>query len=169
MLRRSIRIGTNELDGSLHHGRDRTGYVKSPKKVDQGGEMQLLTPDELKRAFPAVEEENMIFRAFLKGLDPDELDKLVHEMQRELFGKADCIACSNCCKVIVPVLSNDDVARIARLLGLSEQDFRTSYLENVDEEWVFNSKPCPFLTEKGCSIYDYRPEMCREYPFTDKD
>jgi Fe-S-cluster containining protein len=128
-----------------------------------------LPPDELKRAFPAIEEENMIFRTFLKGLEPDELDGLVHEMHRELFDKTDCRACSNCCKVIVPALDSDDVERISRLLSISEQDFRKKYLVYNDDGWVFNSKPCPFLTERGCSIYDYRPEICREYPFTDKD
>jgi len=85
------------------------------------------------------------------------------------FDKTDCIACSNCCKLIVPELSNEDAERISRLLGLSEQDFRRSYLDNVDGEWVLNNKPCLFLTEQGCSIHDNRPEMCREYPFTDQD
>jgi Fe-S-cluster containining protein len=49
-----------------------------------------------------------------------------------------------------------------RSLGLSEQDFKTSYLENVDGEWVFNGKPCPFLAEKGCSIYRSLP--LKTYP-----
>ena len=76
---------------------------------------------------------------------------------------------SNCCKVIVPALNDDDVARISRLLGKSEDNFRTVYLENVDDEWMINRKPCPFLTENGCAIYDNRPELCRRYPFTDQN
>jgi Fe-S-cluster containining protein len=28
--------------------------------------------------------------------------------------------------------------------------------------------PCPFLTEKGGSIYDIRPRECRTYPHTNK-
>lgn len=31
-----------------------------------------------------------------------------------------------------------------------------------------NKKPCQFLSDKGCSIYGFRPLSCREYPHTDK-
>ncbi|MCL4514471.1 MAG: YkgJ family cysteine cluster protein [Firmicutes bacterium] len=45
---------------------------------------------------------------------------------------------------------------------------RNKYLKEDGGEWVINSRPCPFLTEQGCSTYYSRPKACREYPFTDK-
>lgn len=108
----------------------------------------------------------MVFRSFLKSLDTDDLDSLINKMDEELFARTDCPNCSNCCKAIVPTLNDDDIARISRFLGLSEEDFKTKYLDEADEEWLINIRPCPFLAEKGCTIYDYRPEVCRNYPFT---
>jgi len=48
-------------------------------------------------------------------------------------------------------------------------EFKYKYLKNDHGEWAIKSSPCPFLTEKGCSIYEHRPQTCREYPYTNKD
>ena len=46
---------------------------------------------------------------------------------------------------------------------------RNTYLErDEDNDFVFQSMPCPFLKEGNfCSIYDARPRACSEYPHTD--
>lgn len=108
--------------------------------------MHLLTLDELKKVFPRVEEENMRLRHFLKRREPGGLDELVNGIHRELFDKADCISCSNCCKLMVPALSPDDIAGISGRLGLSEQDFRTRWYLTRNPALSSLTKAALFMT-----------------------
>ena len=129
----------------------------------------MLTPDKLKKAFNKVEDENWILRSFLKEQEPEEVDKLVNDFHKEFFEGFDCVACSNCCKDIVPLVEENEIKVISERLRMTAAAFTDRYLIKTDEGFMINKKPCPFLTENGCSIYDYRPENCREYPFTHKD
>lgn len=128
----------------------------------------MLAPDELRKAFKRVEEENWAFRAFLKATEPDDLDRVVNEWHKTLFAEMDCRSCQNCCNSMTPALTKNDVVRIARVCGVTFDDFRDKYLKEDGGEWIVNGKSCPFLTNDGCSIYDYRPKACREYPYTNK-
>lgn len=129
----------------------------------------MIPPDKLKSAFKKVEEENWMLRAFLKCQDPDEVDSIVHNLHKELFKDYDCIACSNCCKAIAPIVKENEIKVILAQLKLTTAEFKSKYLIKTDEGFMINKKPCPFLTESGCSVYEYRPGNCREYPFTDKE
>jgi uncharacterized protein len=41
---------------------------------------------------------------------------------------------------------------------------------DADNDFVTNSKPCPFLGEDNfCSIYEHRPSDCARFPYTDED
>ena len=128
----------------------------------------MYTPDKLKKAFNKVEEENWTFRTFLKGTEPKDLDKLVNKLHHTLFKEIDCKECQNCCKSIVPTLTNKDISRISKVLGMTFEEFKNNYLKEDEDQWIINSNPCPFLTTGGCSIYDSRPRTCMEYPHTDK-
>jgi Fe-S-cluster containining protein len=129
----------------------------------------MLEPGKLKEAFAKVEKENWMFRSFLKGEDEIEVDKLVHKMHRELFDKVDCIACSNCCILTRIALTPKDIEKISRRLGMMKDVFSAKYLRrNDDGDMEIYETPCPFHTEKGCSIYDIRPQDCRTYPHTNK-
>lgn len=116
-----------------------------------------------------VEDENYIFRTFLKGQDSQELDMIVNELDKELFDKIDCKTCSNCCKVISPALYDDDIQRISSYLGISDEEFKREYLKESQGNLVFKSNPCRFFSEEGCTIYEKRPLVCREYPFTHQE
>ena len=54
--------------------------------------------------------------------------------------------------------------------GMKPADFEKQYLRvDEDGDWVMKSLPCPFLeldTNK-CTIYEYAPKACRQYPHTD--
>lgn len=63
----------------------------------KNGGIIVLSPGKLKKAFKIVEEENWMLRAFLKGQDSDEVDRVVNNLHMELFDGFDCVACSNCC------------------------------------------------------------------------
>lgn len=129
----------------------------------------MIKPSNIKEAFKEVEKENWIFRSFLKEQDSKKLDRIVHKLHNELFKQMDCISCGNCCREISPVLDQEDIERILGHLGISEEEFRNEYLEvDEDKDLLMKQRPCSFLCEDGCSIYDVRPDNCRQFPFTDE-
>lgn len=104
----------------------------------------------------------------LKG---KKLDDAFHEGHEKAFKRLDCLACANCCKTTSPIFRDVDIKRIAKHLRKSEQKLIADFL-HMDEEgdYVLNTSPCTFLDQKDntCSIYDFRPLACREYPHTDR-
>jgi uncharacterized protein len=104
--------------------------------------------------------------------DPDRIDALARELHEELFSRIDCTRCANCCKTIQPGFTDEDIARIAAHLGMSEETFIGAYLEIDPEEGDHKTKaaPCPFLGgDDRCTIYEVRPLGCQEFPHTDKE
>lgn len=106
----------------------------------------------------------------LKKMKPREVDDIIHEQHDEVFEYIDCLKCANCCKTISPIITDRDIVRIAKHLRLKPIQFIEKYLK-VDEEgdYVYQQHPCPFLLDDNyCSIYEYRPKACAEYPHTDR-
>lgn len=128
----------------------------------------MLSPDKLKEAFENVEDENWALRAFLKEQNWKKVGEIVHKLHRELFKDYDCISCSNCCEVILPLVKKNEIREISHNLGITEDEFKRKYLVKTDEGLMINNQPCPFLNDNGCEVYEYRPESCKEYPFTEK-
>jgi Fe-S-cluster containining protein len=92
-------------------------------------------------------------------------------LAQEAFSIVDCTKCANCCRILRPVFSDQDIARIAEHLEMAREEFIAAYLEKDEEQGHYRTKtrPCPFLgADSKCTIYDVRPEKCRGYPFTDK-
>lgn len=105
----------------------------------------------------------------MKGAGP--VDRMARELHREAFSIIDCTKCANCCKVVGPLFTDEDVARAALHLGLEEAVFKAKYLKKCEDEegWESNRLPCPFLgSGNRCTVYDVRPTVCAEYPCTDK-
>lgn len=110
-------------------------------------------------------------KKFLKALSgKSQLDRHFHELHDREFEKMDCLTCANCCRTTSPIFRDVDIDRIARHLNLRPSEFITRYLHMDDEQdWVLNSAPCSFLRDdNSCSIYEYRPRACRDYPHTDR-
>lgn len=117
------------------------------------------------------DDQNYHFLRSLKMRSPKKVDRIALELHQEAFSIVDCTKCANCCKTLHPVVTNEDITRIAGHLGMTEEEFVAAYLERDEEEsgYRIKSTPCPFLGDDNrCTIYDVRPEKCRGYPFTDK-
>ncbi|MDF1577530.1 MAG: YkgJ family cysteine cluster protein [Desulfobulbales bacterium] len=78
-----------------------------------------------------------------------------------------------CCGHINIILTPYDILRIRRALNLPAEEFLLRfttpvYLEKTDMPGVKlhldEEGRCPFVTEKGCTIYEHRPTTCRYYP-----
>jgi uncharacterized protein len=138
---------------------------------------QHMTPDpvKLRQMAEAKLDENFTFRDFLKHhtrLSSEELDEVVFEIAERVWKRTDCTACANCCRVVAPTLSENDVERLARHLGMNSSEFASKYLKQVestdDNPWIMRERPCPFLKDNRCAVYEYRPANCRDYPYLDK-
>ena len=86
------------------------------------------------------------------------------------------VPCFNsCCADVNIVMTPFDVLRLARRLGMNTRDFLETHTSNPitkdlqlpmimlkmkDED----AKPCPFVDDEGCTVYEDRPWACRMYP-----
>jgi hypothetical protein len=117
-------------------------------------------------------DENWRFREFLKGqcdMEPDQIDRHVFETTRRVWAGIDCTACANCCREEKPSFSEDEVIKLARRFGMEREQFMERYLErtevNSENPWQTRTKPCPFLKDSLCSVYEDRPADCSGYPY----
>lgn len=106
----------------------------------------------------------------LKKKKPRNLDALFSDLHDEVFENIDCLSCANCCKTSSPILLDKDIERLAKHLRLKPGDFIQEYVFlDTDDFYAFKSTPCPFLqNENACSVYEFRPKACREYPHTNQ-
>ncbi len=114
-------------------------------------------------------DKNFDFRSFLKGNDSIEVDLIAHKLDKQIRKQIDCTSCGNCCIELKASVTDKDVARISESLGLSDNEFVDKYIDTSnDEEKIFAHKPCKFLKDRNCTIYDVRPKDCISYPHTQK-
>jgi uncharacterized protein len=82
---------------------------------------------------------------------------------------------TECCADLNLVLTPYDIVRLKSRLGMSSDDFIDRYTEpRLDEAYRFplvrlamnddERRSCPFVTPKGCTVYEDRPAACRIYP-----
>ena len=109
-------------------------------------------------------KENFRFLTQLKSKNIDGLETKVEEIHDDVFSEINCLDCGNCCKSYTINLTQADCERISSFLGkdiLLELDC----IETPSEEILIQTIPCPFLgADNACSIYEVRPESCRDYP-----
>ncbi len=117
-----------------------------------------------------LKKENRIFFDKLKRITTKNLDDYFQETHEEVFENIDCLSCANCCKTTSPIFYNRDVERLAKHFKMRPGEFIDKYLKiDEDKDYVLKQAPCPFLgLDNYCSVYDSRPNACREYPHTDR-
>ncbi len=125
---------------------------------------------QFKKQAQAKRAENQKFLERLKKLRPSDLDQTVHNLHDNAFKKIDCLSCANCCKTTGPLFTQRDIKVLGKHLKLSPQQFIDKYLRiDEDNDYVLQQVPCTFLgADNYCSVYDYRPQACREYPHTNQ-
>lgn len=114
--------------------------------------------------------------------DPVTPEKILKEHTRLGLDDRFQFSCSpqlscfgHCCRDVTIVLTPYDVLRMKRSLGMDSSEFLERYtlrMQNVEQKFPIvilkmaetESKPCQFLSEKGCGIYRDRPWACRMYP-----
>lgn len=105
-----------------------------------------------------------------KKKKPKQLDDQFNNRHIAAFKSIDCLSCANCCKTTSPIFREIDIKRIAKNMRMKEVQFIDKYLQlDQENDYVLKSSPCAFLgADNKCSIYDFRPLACKEYPHTDR-
>jgi len=89
----------------------------------------------------------------------------------------DCVDCpAYCCSVYDRVqVTPRDIRRLAKYFGVTDEVATQRYTKMYQNERVLRRKKdtlfdetCQFIDTKtrGCTIYDARPAVCREFPIT---
>ena len=117
------------------------------------------------------EDENWEFRSFLKAstIPSKELDAIVRELYTDVATAIDCRTCANCCRVITPTPTSEEIETLAAVLQITAEQFRTQYLYQNSDKAGRLLRPCPLLKGNECSVYSHRPQECAAYPYLLRD
>lgn len=117
------------------------------------------------------QDDYAAFRYFveLQEIPDTEFDALIEHLADPIINQIDCKQCANCCRSLDVYLTPSDAQHLAAGLLIPLDEISNQYVDHPraqkEDEWgVFKSKPCVFLKDKLCSVYDHRPEACRTYP-----
>ncbi len=82
---------------------------------------------------------------------------------------------TRCCRNVDMFLYPYDILRLKKRLGIDSEEFLERYARFVEGSNPYfpavmmrmrdtGDRPCPFLAESGCTVYEDRPSACRTYP-----
>ena len=121
---------------------------------------------QIQRLGEKKREENGRFRVHLKTHDYNE--KRFRRIGEEIEDQIDCTVCANCCRVATVEVSDRDIDRLARFLKIKRQKFIDEYTVVNEEEGTIDLRRtatgCVFLSGNECTIYEERPDICRNFP-----
>jgi Fe-S-cluster containining protein len=116
----------------------------------------------------------------VKGADkkkPTERMDADHIFRFQCSAGVSCF--TRCCGDVTIALTPYDVIRLKNALGLSSDEFLDKHTIIIPTENRLiplvllkmneKDKRCPFVTERGCTVYEDRPWPCRMYPLTMED
>lgn len=113
-------------------------------------------------------EENEQFKLYLKRLPADDVDEWVMGINRKVEAGIDCLACGRCCTRLMVNIDDAAIARLSERLQLTEAEFRERFVEGGSFMSFLNAIPCQFLNGKACTVYEIRPDECRNFPQLDR-
>lgn len=122
---------------------------------------------ELKKIASTKAVENIFFKKHLRNFSSEKVDALVHELDREITPQIDCTQCGNCCKKLEPELSSDEIEKLAAIKNETPEKFKQNYVLHDGKTNFLKTKPCMFLSENKCSVYESRPQACAGFPHLD--
>jgi uncharacterized protein len=110
--------------------------------------------------------ENERLRRFMKTHDVPE--RRFRRMAEEIEEQIDCRACANCCKVAQTDVAEREIDRLARAVGATRAGFLERYATRSKDDGTLilrrTEHGCIFLDGNDCTIYEDRPETCRNFP-----
>jgi Fe-S-cluster containining protein len=128
--------------------------------------LATIAQEEIVRA--ALESKDI--KSLITSMQQDTQGAVLFQQQFILNSLKDgCRGCSKCCEICDVDLNFYDVERLAAYLKIPQQTFISRYCTKapLDELYFFRlkAKPCIFLANNRCTVYQQRPTKCVLYPF----
>lgn len=122
--------------------------------------VQIRRLGENKRA------ENERFRKYLKT--HNWVERQFKRLASDVEDGIDCLECANCCRVATAKVTDRDVQKLAKHMGLKPHIFMRDYTTpDADEGRILkrdDSTGCVFLSGNECTVYEARPTSCEHFP-----
>ena len=128
----------------------------------------IIDHQVLEQAAIEKQEENEHFKLFLKRMPAAQVDELVISINQQVEAAIDCLACGKCCTRLMVNIDDAAITRLSQRLQLTEAQFRERFVEGGSFMSFLNAIPCQFLDGKACTVYDIRPDECRNFPQLDR-
>ena len=124
-------------------------------------------PENLPDLVDKKKEENNLFRNFIRMLPAKQIDFNLSVIFPEVESEIDCTQCGNCCLYMQPGINSRDISILANQKNMDEKEFEKQFVEIEKGSLIkyMKARPCTFLHEKICSIYESRPHACSQFPF----
>jgi len=120
---------------------------------------------QIRRLGQQKRDENFRFRAYLKN--HRHSDRRLRRFGEEIEAQIDCTQCANCCRVSEVGITDRDIEKLAKFLGMSRTEFLRDYTQRDDEDGLILKKTeagCVFLKDNLCTVYEARPQNCANFP-----
>lgn len=127
----------------------------------------ISLPEQILPQLAAKNIENIFFKKHLRNYTSSFVDEQIHLIAKQTESQIDCMACGNCCKKLEPGLTDTDIEKLAQHANMDVVAFKQNWVAFDSETAFLKTKPCMFLVDCKCTIYQSRPEACKAYPHLD--
>ena len=120
---------------------------------------------QIRRLGHQKRNENFRFRAYLKN--HRHSDRRLRRFGEEIEAQMDCTTCANCCRVSEVGITDRDIEKLAKFIGVTREEFLRDFTQRDDEEDLILKKTesgCVFLKDNLCTVYEARPQNCANFP-----
>ncbi len=120
---------------------------------------------QIRRLEQQQRSENAKFRAYLKN--HRHSDRRLRRFGEQIEAEIDCTACANCCRVTEVGITEKDIEKLAKFVGVSETEFMEQFTALDNSGAIIlkrNAAGCVFLEGNLCSVYAARPLNCANFP-----
>jgi Fe-S-cluster containining protein len=120
---------------------------------------------QIRRLGVKNKNENSRFRAYLRN--HRHSDRRLRRLGEEIEAQIDCTQCANCCRVTEIGITERDIEKLSKFIGVTPQEFLRDYTQRAEDDELILKRTeagCVFLQGNLCSVYEARPQNCVNFP-----
>ena len=120
---------------------------------------------QIRRLGQQKRNENSRFRAYLRN--HRHSDRRLRRFGEEIEAQIDCTQCANCCRVSEVGITDRDIDKLAKFIGVTREEFLRDSTQSDEAGDLILRKTeagCVFLKDNLCTVYEARPQNCANFP-----